>query len=182
MKNTILSYGLIGGLFVGTVLSASTVYYSKNGAFDGGMVLGYAAMILAFSLIFVALKNIRDKQNGGFISFGKAFKAALLITLVTSTVYVLVWLICYYAFIPDFMEKYTAYTLHKAKEANVSAEEFAKQKAQMDMYAGMYKNPLYIIGFTYMEIVPVGLIVSLIAALIIKRKKNAVQPGMSLEV
>jgi hypothetical protein len=176
MKKIMLRYGLLGGLIVASVMLGTTLYSTQTGYFfEGSMVIGYAAMILAFSLIFVALKMLRDKQYGGSISFGKAFKAAILITLVTSTIYVAAWLICYYFFIPDFMEQYSAHMLSNAKAKGASAAEIAKQKAQMQQYVAMYKNPLFVVLLTYMEILPVGLIVSVIASLIIKRKGNNVQ-------
>ena len=77
----------------------------KNEDFESSMVLGYASMILAFSMIFVGIKNYRDRFNNGFVTFGKAFKIGLYITLIASTIYVLVWLIDYYLFIPDFLDK-----------------------------------------------------------------------------
>lgn len=175
MKPIVLKYGLLGGLIVSLVLCACTIYCANTGKFEGSMVLGYASMILAFSFIFVAVKHIRDKQDDGAISFGKAFKVAILITLVTSTVYVLVWLVCYYFFIPDFMEQYTSYTLNKAQAQGVSAAELSKQTEQMKEYADMYKNPLFVVLLTYMEILPVGLLVSLLAAFILKRKKDGMQ-------
>ncbi len=175
MKKIILRYGLLGGLVVGAVMAGSLLYGKATGQTEGSMALGYASMILAFSLIFVALKQLRDKQYGGIISFGKAFKAAMLITLVTSTIYVLVWLICYYFFIPDFMEQYAASTLSHAQAEGLNATEMAKKTADMQQYIDMYKNPLFVILLTYMEILPVGLVVSLVAALIIKRKTNNAQ-------
>ncbi|MFY7918836.1 MAG: DUF4199 domain-containing protein, partial [Chryseotalea sp.] len=126
---------------------------------------GYASMLAAFSLIFVALKNYRDKQNGGVISFGTAFKNGLLIALVTSTVYVVAWLIYFTYFSPDFIEKYAQATLSAmAKEG--------KSAAEMKEFAEMYKNPLINAAVTYTEILPVGIIVSLLAALILKKKPN----------
>jgi Protein of unknown function (DUF4199) len=170
MKKTIVRSGLIGGLIVASVLIAETVHCYNTGRFEGSMVLGYASMILAFSMIFVALKHIRDKQYGGVISFGKAFRAAILVTLVTSTVYVVTWLICYYVFIPDFMDQYSNHMLSQAKSDGLSAAELSKQTARIQQYVAMYKNPLFVILLTYVEILPVGLVVSVIAALIIKRK------------
>jgi Protein of unknown function (DUF4199) len=177
MKKIILRYGLLGGFIVGAVLAGSTLYGKYSGHAGGSMVLGYASMILAFSLIFVALKQLRDQQYGGSITFGKAFKAAFLITLVTSTIYVAVWLVCYYFFIPDFMEQYSASIISKAKAEGLNTAEISKKTADMQQYIEMYKNPLFVVLLTYMEILPVGLIVSLLAALIIKRKGNNEQPA-----
>lgn len=172
MKKIVLRYGLLGGLIVGSVIALSTLYGKYTEHTEGSMLLGYGSMILAFSLIFVALKQLRDKHYGGTISFGKAFKAAFLITLVTSTIYVAVWLICYYFFIPNFMEQYAASMLSQAQADGASAAEMVTKKAEMQQYIDMYKNPLFVVLFTYIEILPVGLIVSLIAALIIKRKNS----------
>ncbi len=176
MKKIVLRYGLLGGLVVGLVVAVSTLLGVYTGHVEGSMIIGYASMILAFSLIFVALKNLRDKLYEGTISFGKAFKAAMLITAVTSSIYVAVWLICYYFFIPDFMEQYKVYTLNSAKANGFSEAEISKQAAQMQSYSDLYKNPLFVILFTYMEILPVGVIVSLVAALVIKRKVISIQP------
>lgn len=175
MKPIILKSGLLGGLIVAAVMVTGTIYCVRTGKFEGSMVLGYASMILAFSFIFVAVKQVRDKHYGGAISFGKAFKVAILVTLITSTIYVLTWLVCYYFFIPDFMEQYSSYMMSKAQAGGASAAELSKQSEQMKQYIEMYKNPLFVILFTYIEILPVGLLVSLLAALILKRKKIGLQ-------
>jgi len=57
------------------------------------MLVGYAAMLLAFSLVYVGVKSYRDRENGGVICFGKAFQVGLLISLVASTIYVITWMI-----------------------------------------------------------------------------------------
>ncbi len=84
--------------------------------------------------------------------------------------YVIAWLIEYYLFVPDFMDKYTAHALAEAGKKGLSAPEMAEKAKEMEAYKEMYKNPLLIILFTYMEILPVGLVVSLICAIIFKRK------------
>ena len=172
MKKMVLRYGLLGGLIVGGILAISVAFGLLSNHDGGSMLLGYASMLLAFSLIFVGVKSYRDKQLDGFISFGKAFKMALLTMLVTSTIYVLVWLICYYFFIPDFMEQYASSVLKRGAESGMSAADQAKEAASMQQYIEWYKNPLFVILLTYAEIVPVGVIVSLIVALILKRKDN----------
>jgi hypothetical protein len=169
MKKTIIICGLIAGLIV-TWWMIAAMAGLLNAYFENGMLLGYATMLVAFSLIFVAVKNSRDKYNDGFISFGKALRIGLLITLVASTMYVVVWLIDYYYFIPDFFDKYAAHMLAKMKAAGASAAEMQKQVATIQGYTQMYKNPFFNALFTYLEIVPVGVVVSLICALVLKRK------------
>lgn len=170
MKRIIISFGLISGLIItGIMIYTIAMCYNKDD-FEGNMVLGYASMILAFSFIFIGVKNYRDKYSNGLINFGKAFKIGFYISLVASTVYVVVWLIDYYVFIPDFMDKYTTYVLKETKADGASLAELNEKAAEMADYKELYKNPLFVVLFTYSEILPVGLLIALISALILKRK------------
>ena len=170
MKKTVFVFGLIAGLIVTAMMIYSTIMLYRDNNFKGSMLLGYAAMIVAFSFIFVGIKNFRDKYNHGVISFGKAFKTGLYITLIASTMYVIVWLIDYYVFIPDFMEKYAACVMNDAKSSGASQTVLDQKAAEMAKYAEMYKNPLFVILLTYAEIFPIGLVIALISALLLKRK------------
>jgi len=172
MKKNIIVGGLISGLILAIFMVVVTAICYKNEDFESSMVLGYASMILAFSMIFVGIKNYRDRFNNGFVTFGKAFTIGLYITLIASTIYVIVWLIDYYLFIPDFLDKYSAHVLKEAKTAGASPVEMNEKVAEMSGYKEMYKNPLLVILLTYTEVLPVGLVVSIISALILKRKSN----------
>ena len=169
MKKIVLVYGIIAGLIVTGMMAFSTGYYCAKGDFEGGMIYGYSAMIIAFSMIFVGVKSFRDKHNGGMINFGKAFKIGLFISLIASTIYVIGWLINYYFFMPDFMDKYAAVMIDKAKASGISADELAKKTADMAQMKEWYKNPLFVILMTYVEILPIGVIVTFITALVLKR-------------
>lgn len=175
MKKIVIVYGVIAGLIVAGMMLFSTGYYCAKGDFEGGMIYGYSAMIIAFSMIFVGVKSFRDKHNGGIINFGKAFKIGLFISLIASTIYVVSWLINYYCFMPDFMDKYAAAMDAKAKASGISAAELAKKTADMAQMKEWYKNPLFVILMTYVEILPVGLVVALISALVLKRKNAVVE-------
>lgn len=171
-KNTIV-YGLTAGIIV-SILMLSTVNYISHceGSVDYGtsMLIGYASMLIAFSLVFVGIRNYRDKYNEGIISFGKAFKIGIIIVLIASTVYVAAWLIDFYFFIPDFMDKYSAHMLEDLKNSGASQTEINKQSEEMANFTMMYKNPFFNAMMTYAEILPVGLVVTLISSAILKRK------------
>ena len=173
MKKNIIIYGLIAGIVV-SVLMLSTVNYLShcegNVDYDTSMLIGYASMLIAFSLVFVGIRNYRDKYNEGVISFGKAFKTGIMIVLIASTIYVVAWLIDYFFFIPDFMEKYSAHTLDQLKTSGASQIEIDKQTKEMANFVRMFKNPFFNAMMTYVEILPVGLIVTLISSLILTRK------------
>lgn len=175
MKKNVLIYGLISGVIVASLMLFNMNNLSHcegNMDYNKSMVIGYAAMLIAFSLVFVGIKNYRDKYNSGLISFGKAFKIGTLIVLIASTIYVGAWLVDYYCFKPDFMEKYAAHMIDELKKSGASAakiEEKTKESAKM---VQMMKNPVIHGLVTYTEILPVGLIVTLISSLILKRKNQ----------
>jgi hypothetical protein len=173
MQKNIIIYGLISGVIVSTIMLFSMNYYSRNeGAVDlnTSMLIGYASMLVAFSLVFVGIRNYRDKFSGGVLSFGKAFKIGILIVLIASTMYVVSWLICYFFFIPDFLDKYGAQEIERLKTAGATAAELQSKTQEIADFTKMYKNPFFNALMTYAEILPVGIIVTLISSLILKRK------------
>ncbi len=176
MKRPVIIYGLISGAVVSAFMSISMISMSKSDSMAHGpmaMVIGYLGMLIAFTFIFVAIKSYRDKQNGGIISFGKAFKMGLLIALIASTLYVITWAIVYKNFLPNFMEKYSAAMIEEAK-ASSSGAALQDQIDEINKGKEMYATPLGFTLFTYAEILPVGILVSLIAALVLKRKNPKV--------
>ncbi len=176
MKKNILVFGGISGLVVG-ILSMILILFSKGNGEHGGreLFLGYAVMVIAFSFIFVGVKNYRDKYNQGAISFGKAFVVGLGITLVASTIYVLFWLVAFYVFIPDFMDKYAASQIKRVTESGVSQAVLDKKIADINSMKAQYKNPIFVVLYTYAEILPVGIVISLLTAFIQKRRGPKVE-------
>lgn len=174
MKKNIIIYGLIAGIIVAAQCTFSINYMSHckgNLDYDTSMIIGYASMLIAFSLVFVGIRNYRDKYNDGIISFGKAFKIGSLMVLIASTIYVVTWLINYYFFVPDFIEKYSTHMIDQLKTSGASVQEIEKQTKEMADFAIMYKNPFFNAMITYTEILPVGLIVTLISSLLLKKKE-----------
>ncbi|HMG14568.1 MAG TPA: DUF4199 domain-containing protein, partial [Saprospiraceae bacterium] len=161
-KKNIIIYGIISGIVVSFLMlfTVNTMSHCEGSIdYDTSMLIGYASMLLAFSLVFVGVRNYRDKYNGGIISFGKAFKIGIMIVLISSSIYVVAWLIDYFFFIPDFLEKYSAQMLVKLKASGTSQIEIDKQVKEMASMATMYKNPFFNALITYTEILPVGLLV-----------------------
>lgn len=172
MKKTVLICGLVAGLisasmFIGLMILGK----AQDEHMENGMIIGFTLMILAFSLIFVGTKITRDKHNGGYISFWQAFRVGFYISLIASTIYVLVWLVDLYTFNPDFATKYAAQNMEKLKSSGASAEMIAKETASMESFKEMYKNPVFVILLTYVEILPIGILVTLISAFTLKRRK-----------
>jgi peptidoglycan biosynthesis protein MviN/MurJ (putative lipid II flippase) len=173
MKKTVLTFGLISGIIMISMMLIPLIIGKDFVHGNTGMLIGYSTMVLAGILIFVGVKSYRDNQQNGFITFGRAFKVAVLIALISSLVYVAVWMVLSYTVYEDFMEKYCAAMAEKAKASGLTPEELAAKKAEMEQMKEWYKNPLIRAGFTFLEPMPVGLILSLLSALILKKKEKA---------
>jgi hypothetical protein len=164
MNKIILKNGLFGSIIVSALLVFVTMYMKANPEKEVSMLIGFAVMTLAFFFLVWGIKQQREANNG-LISFGKAFMTGFWISLIISTIYVLVWLIILYNFFPNFAEHYTDMAIAKA-----SPDEVAKVTEEMNSFKKMYKNPIMVILFTYMEILPLGIVISFISALILKKK------------
>jgi hypothetical protein len=147
--------------------------------YDRAMVIGYTSMVLAFLLIFFGVRSYRDNVAGGQVGFGRALAVGLLISVVASSCYVATWEVIYFGTKSDYIEKYQAHMLDKARQAGESAEAIAAKQAEMAKFAEMYKNPIINSAMTFMEPLPVALIMSLVTAGVLGRRKK-VQPGPAM--
>lgn len=166
MKKNVLIFGLIIGAILCTNMMVMTHMMYTRADFKGNDVIGYAALVVLFSLIFFGVRNYRNHYLGGIISFGNAFRTGGLIALTGATLYVVVWLFYYYLFVPDFIDVYTSHVLKTCTDP----EELSAKAAEMANFREMYKNPLFVVLITYFEVLPVGLVVALVSALILKRR------------
>ena len=175
MRKTIVKYGFISGA-ISSVLMAATVPFAHQIGFDYGALVGYTSMLLAFMMVFLGIRSYRDNESNGQISFGKAFAIGISITLIMSCCYVFTWEIIYYNFMPDFLDTYAAHMVEKMKASGASAAAVQAQVAQLEKYKELYKNPIFNALMTFIEPFPVGLVITLISAAIL-RKKSQSEPG-----
>ncbi|HUP88583.1 MAG TPA: DUF4199 domain-containing protein, partial [Longimicrobiales bacterium] len=134
--------------------------------------VGYTSMVLAFLLICFGIRAYRDNVNGGSISFGRAFKVGGLITVVACLIYVATWEVVYFNFMPDFADKYAAAAIAKERASGATAEQVEAKQAEMQKLKKLYANPLFNAGFTFLEPLPVGLIMTLVCAGVMSRRRK----------
>jgi hypothetical protein len=127
-------------------------------------------MIIALSLIFFGIKSYRD-NNGGKISFFKGLQVGILITLISALCYAVSWEIYYPRIGDEFIAKYTEYNLDKMKTTGASAAEIEAARVEGEQFAEMYKKLPIRFAFSIIEILPVGIIVTLISALLLRKRE-----------
>jgi hypothetical protein len=171
MKKIVLTFGLISGAIMAGLMLATVPFIYRIG-FEFGTVVGYTSMVLSFLLVFFGIRSYRENVGGGYITFGKAFTVGILIALISTVMYVMTWEIVYQNWLYDFPEKYTNYVIAKARASGVSAEEVARQSAEMNSLWDLYRsNFLVRAAFSFLEPLPVGLLITLISAGAL-RKRN----------
>jgi hypothetical protein len=172
MKKIVLIFGLISGA-IACVLMFATMLISDRIGFDRGVIVGYTTIILSFAMVFVGIRSYRENVGGGTITFGRAFAVGILITLISCVCYVVAWEILYYNFMPDFTDKYAAYMVAKAKAAGATAEAIQAQLDEVKKMKQILDNPFKNAAATFIEPFPVGLIITLISALILRKRKKS---------
>jgi Protein of unknown function (DUF4199) len=169
MKKIVLTFGLISGSIF--IIMLPLAFALDLGHGTRSIVVGYTTMFFAFLLVFFGIRSYRDNVGGGSVTFGKAFQVGILIALIASAMYVITWEVYYFNFAPDFIDKYAEYQIAQERAAGASEAAIAVTRQKMAEFKTMYANPLFNVGMTFVEVFPLGLVMTLISAAIL-RKKN----------
>jgi len=173
MKKPVLTFGIIAGVIMSVLMCSSVLLASRIGSGHSSLVLGYTILVASFLLVYFGIRSYRDNTLGGEISFGRAFACGILITLITSIIYVAVWEILYFNFMPHFMDSYFAAQIHKVQSSGLDPATTAARVAAIERSQLLYQNPLVNMAYTFMEPLPVGLIMTLVSAAVLRRKAPA---------
>jgi uncharacterized membrane protein (DUF485 family) len=171
MRRIVLTFGLIAGAILSGMMLLTLPFHDRIG-FDRALVIGYTTMVLAFLMVFFGVKSYRDNVAGGSVTFGRAFNVGLLITAVATVCYVATWQVAYPRLAPDYLDKYAAYQVEKARESGATEAQMAEETKKMAEFQEMYKNPLVNIAFTFLEPLPVGIVFTLVTAGVLSRKRR----------
>jgi hypothetical protein len=172
MKKIVLTFGLISGLIMSVLMGGSLLLADKIGS-GHSLLLGYTIMVASFLLIYFGIRSYRDNTLAGQISFGRAFACGILITLISSVCYVVMWEILYFNFMPHFMDGYFAAQIHKVQSAGLDAAATAARVAAIQHSQQLYQNPLVNMAYSIMEPLPVGLLITLISAALLRCKATS---------
>jgi hypothetical protein len=169
MRKTVLTFGLISGLMISVLMDGSFLLANKIGS-GHSMLLGYTMMVASFLLVYFGIRSYRDNTLGGEITFGRAFACGILIALITCVCYVATWEVLYFNFMPHFMDNYFAAQIHRAQASGLDPATTAAKVAEIQNFQQLYQNPLVNMAYTFIEPLPVGLIITFISAAILRRK------------
>ena len=173
MKKTILIFGLISGVISSGLMCATIPFLRDLNHGNKGYYIGYTAIVLSFLLVYFGIRSYRDNLAGGTITFGRAFGIGIGITLISCVFYVVTWEIVYFNFLHGFMDSYFAKLIQKAQSSGGTPEAIQAKVAAIRHTALVYENPFVNALYTFIEPFPVGLLITLISAAILRRKPQA---------
>jgi hypothetical protein len=171
MFRNILKYGLIGGLVVGVIDFTLFASAGDTPHFENGMLIGYTIMLVALSTVFLGIKSYRDRELGGVIRFWPAFGMGVAISVIAGVFYVGAWEASQAVTGADFPTAYSNYVLEQARTKGESAAALAKMAAELAQFKVMYANPWMRLPMIFTEIFPVGVLVSLVSALLLRNPR-----------
>jgi hypothetical protein len=177
MKKVVLTFGLISGA-ISSLLMLVTIPFAHKIGFDKALIVGYTTIVASFLLVFFGIRSYRNNAGNGHITFAKAFAVGISITLITCIFYVVTWEIMYFKFMPDFMTNYGAHEIEKARAAGASPAAIQAKLQEIQKSKEMYDNPFFNAAETFLEPFPVGLLITLLSAAVLRKKPQS-QPGQS---
>ncbi len=169
MKKIVLTFGFLSGALSSIMMLATVPLLDRIG-FDHGAVLGYTAMVVSFLFVFFGIRAYREQSEYRKFTFGRGFTVGLLITLISCACYVVTWEIIYFKLWPGFADKYSAYAIEKARASGATPQAIEQTAAQMKTFKAMYDKPLINAAISFVEPLPVGLLVTVISAGVLRRK------------
>jgi hypothetical protein len=171
MKKTILTFGLISGA-ISSLLMMVTLPFAHRIGFNKALLLGYTTIVLSFLLVFFGVRSYRDNVAGGQITFSKAFAVGICITLISCICYVGTWEVLYFNFMPDFLNEYNAQVIDKLKASGANPAAVQAKIEELKQVAARYQNPLINAAMTFIEPFPIGLVITLVSAAVLRKKPH----------
>jgi hypothetical protein len=181
MKKTVWTFGLIAGGILSAMMLLTMPFIGEIG-YDRGEVIGYTTMVLAFLLVFFGIRSYRDNVGGGTVSFGRALAVGTLIVVVASACYVVTWELLYFVLAPGFVAKFQAHMADSVRASGATPAEIQEKLAEMQRFLKLYQNPAINAAITFLEPLPVGLVLALVSAGILSRGRRSAEAGLAAAV
>lgn len=160
-------YGLIVGGLLTLFMWVSAFVFSGNDLSKASFV-GFLTMAISFAFLFIGVKKYRE-LNDGVLDFKTGLRVALGIALIASICYVVSWMIYYQFYGQEFVADYQQRYLESLQASGMNDLELGEQRLQLEVMTEKYSNPMFRIGITFMEVIPMGIIFSFFSALILRK-------------
>jgi len=171
VKKTVWTFGLISGGILSAMMALTIPFMHAIGN-DRAMIIGYTTMVLSFLLVYFGVRSYRDNVAGGTVGFGRAFAVGMLIVLISSLCYVATWELIYFKLAPGMAARFDASMIEHARTSGSTPAEARQKVAEAQRFSELYHNPAINAAMTLVEPLPVGLVLALVSAGVLSRKRR----------
>jgi hypothetical protein len=126
------------------------------------------------SMVFFGIKSYRDNHGNGKITFWKGVQIGLLISLIAGVLYFAgaeTYAMTHPGFVDQFVKLSKDEMVGKLQSQGASQDQIDKTTTQIDQMAKLMQNPLVFFLICLMEIFPVGIVVTLISAGLLRKRE-----------
>lgn len=172
MRNVVQKYGLISGLIMIVYTGILAFVWSKYPNFNVMVVASDLGMIFSLSTVFFGIREYRMKNPDVVMTFGQGFVIGIAIAAIGSVLYAMCYTVYATYVTPDLLQKYGQFMMDDLRKRG-APQGLIDQKAKVlaEMLAAS-QNPLFNLWEGFLESFPVGLVYTLISALVLRTKKR----------
>ena len=175
MRKVVITFGLIAGaIMILAIFVSGTLIEREILPIAWIEVTGYTTMLIALSMVFFGIKSYRDKHSNGSITFWKGVQIGVLISLIGSVMYFAggeLYNAVNPHFFPKVMQRFSEHQITNMKAKGASDDEIIKKNEEMAQVLVMFKNPLIRFAVFVMEMFPVGIVVTLVSAGLLRKRE-----------
>jgi hypothetical protein len=168
MKKTVFRYGSISFLALCALGLINYLAIIKIPNFNGA-IGGYICILLSSIFIYFGIKQFRDQENGGFVSYKQAFLVGILIVIFPSLANG-IYNVIYVKFIdPGFIDKYYDLAIQNMK-IELPPDQFQVKLKSLESERIIFKNPYLQFFMMFLTVFFIGAVVTAISSLVLCKK------------
>lgn len=173
MTSSIIRFGLLFGiaLWIGFFVSHA-IFGDSPENYNSSEIVGYSVMIVSAIAVIYGIKDYKQNQNGGQLSFFSGFGVGAAISAIAGLMFG-AYILLYLKFInPEFTQTYMAYYEQQIKNSGATEEVMQQQLAELASYSDMMSNDFAQAAVMFVTVLMIGLLFSLVAAFAMRTSAN----------
>lgn len=171
MNPVIYRYGLYATL---AILALSAIHFfivMPNASWETSEFAGYLTMILSMVFVFMGIRHYRDHVNDGFLSFKQGLKLGALIVLIPAICFGLFDVLYTEVLNPSWGDEYFGYYTDKIK-TSTAPDKVEEELEKLQKNRELFSNPFIQFSLMAVTVYVIGIIVTIISSLALRRKKT----------
>ena len=169
MKNLIIKNGLYASLVLVGIHLVVWVISDGEPNYETGEIIGYASMIVCMVFVFLGIREYRNVELNGNMTFSQALGMGVLVALVPALAFGAYDLLYILYLNPDFNETYFAHYLDEMK-ASMSLADFEIAKKDLEAQKEFWDNSFLQFTVMFLTVFVIGFIAALISSSILRTK------------